>query len=495
MWFRSEYAAAIAALALVGGAQAGLIQPIFTNIDDHPTARIPGLEGGEFRFFAQNFEMNPRGDRWIFQASDRNSNFRSNEVVIAGMNANGGLVAQEGQPVTGIPTETLGEMSIDVGINDGGVHVFGTRLDRPNANDAAIIRGFVFINSIDFAEGSPAPGLLDPGNIVGDETLGDRLDSVHVLNDGRLAFRTSLIHNVGTDFWTALYLGDEVILQTGVPTNAGHTFDGVTAGTYATDQDGSSWLAKVDVDPTALVINNVTVNGTLPAPLGSTVGGFTSPVETVFDGTMGAGGDWFIWGDNVDQQDWVLSADGILAKTGGPILAGATERWADADEPNTFFLARANQAGDYIIGGATDAGDKVIVANNDVVVARTGDPIDLNENGVDDDFVVVGDFIGDNVFLGRRDYVYMMVDMQFPNGTSAGQGFLRVQANIPRVGDMNCDGVVSVGDINPFVLALTDPAGYLAAFPDCDPLNGDCSGDDQITVGDINCFVSLVTGE
>ncbi len=62
------------------------------------------------------------------------------------------------------------------------------------------------------------------------------------------------------------------------------------------------------------------------------------------------------------------------------------------------------------------------------------------------------------------------------------------------LGDMNCDGAVTVGDINPFVLALTDPAGYANAFPDCDLLNGDCSDDGQLTVGDINCFVALVTG-
>ncbi len=62
------------------------------------------------------------------------------------------------------------------------------------------------------------------------------------------------------------------------------------------------------------------------------------------------------------------------------------------------------------------------------------------------------------------------------------------------IGDMNCDGQVSVGDINPFVLALTDPVAYANQFPDCELLNGDCSDDEQVTVGDINCFVALVTG-
>lgn len=60
------------------------------------------------------------------------------------------------------------------------------------------------------------------------------------------------------------------------------------------------------------------------------------------------------------------------------------------------------------------------------------------------------------------------------------------------VGDLNCDGLVSVSDIGPFVLALTDPAAYANAFPMCDGLAGDCSGDGLLTVGDIGCFVQLM---
>lgn len=62
------------------------------------------------------------------------------------------------------------------------------------------------------------------------------------------------------------------------------------------------------------------------------------------------------------------------------------------------------------------------------------------------------------------------------------------------LGDMNCDGVVSVGDIGAFVLALTDPAGYAAQFPDCDINNGDINGDGIVSVGDIGAFVALLTG-
>ncbi len=61
-------------------------------------------------------------------------------------------------------------------------------------------------------------------------------------------------------------------------------------------------------------------------------------------------------------------------------------------------------------------------------------------------------------------------------------------------GDLNCDGVVTFSDINPFVLRLTNPAGYAAAYPDCPDENGDVNGDGGVGFGDINPFVDLLTG-
>jgi C1A family cysteine protease len=61
-------------------------------------------------------------------------------------------------------------------------------------------------------------------------------------------------------------------------------------------------------------------------------------------------------------------------------------------------------------------------------------------------------------------------------------------------GDLNCDGVVSFGDINPFVLAITDTPGYLAAFPSCNWFNADCNGDRRVDYRDINPFVAVLTG-
>jgi hypothetical protein len=63
-------------------------------------------------------------------------------------------------------------------------------------------------------------------------------------------------------------------------------------------------------------------------------------------------------------------------------------------------------------------------------------------------------------------------------------------------GDLNCDGLVSFGDINPFVLYLSNFTNWQAAHMGCNPRNGDINGDStygQGSFGDINPFVALMT--
>ncbi len=60
-------------------------------------------------------------------------------------------------------------------------------------------------------------------------------------------------------------------------------------------------------------------------------------------------------------------------------------------------------------------------------------------------------------------------------------------------GDMDCSTVVDFGDINPFVLALTNPTAWDELY-DCDIMNGDVNGNGEFGFDDINPFVSLLTG-
>jgi hypothetical protein len=63
-------------------------------------------------------------------------------------------------------------------------------------------------------------------------------------------------------------------------------------------------------------------------------------------------------------------------------------------------------------------------------------------------------------------------------------------------GDLNCDGQINFGDINPFVLYLSNFAAWQAAYVGCNPANGDINCDGTFGAGsfsDINPFVALMT--
>jgi len=60
------------------------------------------------------------------------------------------------------------------------------------------------------------------------------------------------------------------------------------------------------------------------------------------------------------------------------------------------------------------------------------------------------------------------------------------------IGDTDCDGDVDFDDINPFVLALSGEAAYLAQYPDCHWLNADCDSNGTVNFDDINPFVALI---
>ncbi|TWT40385.1 hypothetical protein RAS1_40940 [Phycisphaerae bacterium RAS1] len=87
-------------------------------------------------------------------------------------------------------------------------------------------------------------------------------------------------------------------------------------------------------------------------------------------------------------------------------------------------------------------------------------------------------------------------DDRASRGGGSGRIDIRLNAPAPKLtlGDLNCDGLTDILDINPFVLALSDPAAYQQQFPICPIANGDINMDGNTDVLDINPFVALLTG-
>ncbi|QDV91740.1 hypothetical protein RAS2_28450 [Phycisphaerae bacterium RAS2] len=60
------------------------------------------------------------------------------------------------------------------------------------------------------------------------------------------------------------------------------------------------------------------------------------------------------------------------------------------------------------------------------------------------------------------------------------------------IGDMTCDNEVNGGDIAAFILAITDPVGYEAAYPDCPINHADLNQSETVDLADVQGFVTLL---
>lgn len=67
-----------------------------------------------------------------------------------------------------------------------------------------------------------------------------------------------------------------------------------------------------------------------------------------------------------------------------------------------------------------------------------------------------------------------------------------INAHCVTRGDCNCDGVIDNFDLDPFVLALTNPLGYGVDFPTCDPSTADIDGDGVVSNFDIDPFINCL---
>jgi hypothetical protein len=87
------------------------------------------------------------------------------------------------------------------------------------------------------------------------------------------------------------------------------------------------------------------------------------------------------------------------------------------------------------------------------------------------------------------------LDLAVSDGSANAVGILFSQSCPSRGrGDLNCDGHINAFDIEDFILALVDPAGYSTANPTCDIGTGDINRDGAVDAFDIEPFIDLLLG-
>ena len=132
-------------------------------------------------------------------------------------------------------------------------------------------------------------------------------------------------------------------------------------------------------------------------------------------------------------------------------------------------------------------------------------PSELRYAHLDDEGNWVHELVDDDGDCGEINSVTIDADGFLHVAYYAGDGrtqrgvirYARSAASVapaPKLGDLNCDGMVNLFDIDPFVLALIDEAGYAAQFPTCDYMAADTNQDGDVNVFDLDPFVALLTG-
>ncbi|MGE3180883.1 MAG: hypothetical protein AB7N71_04575 [Phycisphaerae bacterium] len=129
------------------------------------------------------------------------------------------------------------------------------------------------------------------------------------------------------------------------------------------------------------------------------------------------------------------------------------------------------------------------------------DDLDFQRNGVLQDIVAVTELSSRNenpYVLASAKAQIIIVFTQLDVAAAAAGDVITFRIDTEGhalLGDLNCDGSITVSDIGPFVTALVDPEGYGVAQPDCNSANADTNQDTAVSPSDIGPFVALLIGQ
>lgn len=251
---------------------------------------------------------------------------------------------------------------------------------------------------------------------------------------------------------------------------------------FAIGAEADTFIDNFETDRGWVVTNSGGLSGnwTRVDPIGTTSGG--QPAQPEDDNPAGTGTRCYVTGQGTigggpGQAD-VDGPDNIL--TSPPIdLSGV------GDPQIEYFRWFFNDDGDDVL---------VVQVSNDNNNWATVETTLSNNTWVRRSFRVA-DFVAPNTTVRIR---FVASDQPNNSVTEAGVDdirayYIRCESTI-LTGDLNCDSEVNNFDIDPFVLALTDPAAYATAFPNCDAAAADINDDGVVNNFDIDPFVSLLTG-
>ncbi len=355
-------------------------------------------------------------------------------------------------------------------------------------------------------------------SVASDETQGNSSSSYPSISaDGRYVAFGSAASNLvpgDTNEMEDILVHDRA---TGATTRVSVASDG-------TQGNGGSWISSISADGRYVAFYG-TASNLVPGDTNATYdvfvhdrdSGATTRVSVASDGTQG--NNWSSWpsisadgrcvafysrasnlvpGDtNVKDDVFVHDRDSgattrVSVASNGTQGNGHSGSYGLSISPEGRYVAFESRASNLVPGDTNGQGDVFVHDRDSGATTRVSVASDGTQGNSSSDLTMNRSISADGRYVAFNSNASNLVAGDTNNAEDV---FLHDRdASCPVPGDLNCDGAVDFGDINPFVLILTNPAAWQAAYPGCPMLNGDINGDGVVDFGDINPFVALLVG-
>jgi hypothetical protein len=415
--------------------------------------------------------MSPSGNYWTITVNATSQPSANDTVLLSGTSAGVDRFIQEGFVQPGLGFALAGRPNAQVAVNDVGDLGFRSDTDAASNSDEMVLRYNRATSDISIIarEGSPIPGITPT------ESHSVFTNSVNILNDGRVSYRSSsTTGSLGSDFDAFIFLSaptiggvQTIIEQSGtfVPTNQIGGVDG-TMINFNDEAYVSADATEAFIDGEifgigrAIIVNRRVVlqNGT-PLP---GLGGELATGSMVDEARMCSSGTWSAWGTSAAGTAFIIINEALYAKEGDPVPGGKP-----GETLSSFSYMHINSLGDIAYAARTSASREVIVVDRvnapPFIAVSTIDPalgvtsatqVDIDGSGELDDAYVTFIF-DDTIGLSDAGELYFVARTTSVFTTSlTGDALFVYSGLLACPSDFDGSGFVDGDDFDAFVVAF-----------------------------------------
>ncbi|MCX5690282.1 MAG: hypothetical protein NTV94_10965 [Planctomycetota bacterium] len=414
---------------------------------------VPGMPGMKFTNFNKIYGSS--GSYWSTAATITGAGVTgaTDQVVVIGNGLSSvSIPAREGVTPVGSSGQLLNLSGLAVPrVNGTGSWAIG--FIPAAGNPGLVVRNTGGVYSTVAVGSTPSP--------VSGYNYGATFASASIADSGQTWFLSDGVSGspraaMGTDGTSRLALEATTTFDTPVPDGEGGVLRSIafsqTAPTYHVSADGDSVLYLADIDVGA-GLRSVIYNNQIVLQVGQEGPGLPgSTITAISECWLEADQSWFARAMLGANGAAIYRNRELIARIGAPITPGASETWT------TITDYKGDLWGNYIVTGITTAAaasNEVAVLNGAAVIAREGDPVDLNGDGQFNDNLFIHSF-RDRCFMTGEYAFYVGARMK---ATAAGTSSLGANVSLIRIpfevciADFNADGGVDGGDVEAFFLA------------------------------------------